>query len=562
MGKRLVMERLNNPVSIYALGGLGEVGKNMYCIEDDKSIFIIDCGVRFPSMDLPGIDYIIPDFTHLKNNRNKVKALIITHGHEDHIGAIPFLMQTINLPIVYAPRLAAALIKYKIEDHRIREELNILEYDENTVLHFGDYTISFFRVTHSIPDSFGVVVDTPQGRIVSTGDFKVDLTPIGPDIELVKMAEIGAEGIDLLLSDSTNAENEGFTPSEKNVYDSILSVFENAEGRLIVSTFSSNISRIQQICEAALKFKRKILIIGRSMEKAVQVSRAFGYIKIPDSEILQPQDIKLCKNNELLILCTGSQGEPMAQLARIANGDHKDVHIIPGDTVVFSSSAIPGNGILIDHVVNLLTRSGADVVTNSILSDIHSSGHPSKQELRLVLKLMNPHYFMPMHGEHRMLRIHSEIAQEIGIPEDHCFVLDNGNVLNLFKGKVTRGYDVESGAVYIDGKDINGLAPTVLEDRKILTEDGMMSIVVTIDPVTNTMLSEPLFYNKGIISQGSQTVARECKELIYNALKVKLQEKASFAELKVLIKNIASDYLYKKTNRHPMIIPVILTKNV
>ena len=555
------MEKLNNPISIYALGGLGEVGKNMYCIEDDKSIIIIDCGVRFPSMDLPGIDYIIPDFTHLKNNRNKVRALIITHGHEDHIGGIPFLMQAINLPVVYAPRLAAALIKRKLEDNRIKEELNIVEYTENSLIDIMDFKISFFRVTHSIPDSFGVVVDTTQGRIVSTGDFKVDLTPVGPDIELVKMAELGREGIDLLLSDSTNAENEGFTPSEKNVYDSITSTFENAEGRLIVSTFSSNISRIQQICEVALKFKRKIVIIGRSMENAVQISRAFGYIKVPDSEIIESQDIKQYKNNELLILCTGSQGEPMAQLARIANGEHKDVHIIPGDTVVFSSSAIPGNGILIDHVVNLLTRSGADVVTNSILSDIHSSGHPSKQELRLVLKLTKPRYFMPMHGEYRMLRIHSEIAQEVGINKENCFVLNNGDVLSLFKHKVTREYHVESGAIYIDGKDINGLSTSVLEDRKVLTEDGMMTIVLTIDSQTNKMLSEPIFYNKGTISQGSQTIAKECKDLISKAVALKLETKTNFAELKTLVKTIASDYLFSKTNRRPMIIPVVLTKN-
>lgn len=555
------MERLTNPISIYALGGLGEVGKNMYCIEDDKSIIIIDCGVRFPSVDLPGIDYIIPDFTHLKNNRNKVKALIVTHGHEDHIGGIPFLVQSINVPVIYAPRLAAALIKHKLEDNRIREEINIVEYSDNTLIDIADFKVSFFRVTHSIPDSFGVVVDTPQGRIVSTGDFKVDLTPIGPDIELVKMAKLGTEGIDLLLSDSTNAENEGFTPSEKNVYDSIVSVFENTEGRLIVSTFSSNISRIQQICEVALKFKRKIAIVGRSMETAVEISRAFGYIKVPDSEIIDAQDIKLYKNSELLILCTGSQGEPMAQLARIANGDHKDIHIIPGDKVVFSSSAIPGNGMMIEHVINLLARSGAEVVTNSILSDIHSSGHPSKQELRLVLKLMKPRYFMPMHGEHRMLRIHAEIAEEIGIPRNHSFVLDNGNCLSLFKHKVTREYDVESGATYIDGKDINGLAPAVLADRKILTEDGMMTIVITIDSNNNKMLSEPIFYNKGLISQGSQTAARECKDLVSKAVMQKLATKTNFSEIKNIVKTVAGDYIFKRTNRKPMIIPVILTQN-
>ena len=555
------MERLSNPISIYALGGLGEVGKNMYCIEDDKSIIIIDCGVRFPSVDLPGIDYIIPDFTHLKNNRNKVRALIITHGHEDHIGAVPFLTQTVNVPVIYAPRLAAALIKHKLEDNRIREELNIVEYTENTIIEIAGFKISFFRVTHSIPDSFGVVIDTPQGRIVSTGDFKVDLTPIGPDIELSKMAKLGNEGIDLLLSDSTNAENPGFTPSEKNVYDSIVSVFENADGRLIFSTFSSNISRIQQICEVALRFKRKITIIGRSMELAVQISRAFGYIKVPDSEIIDSQDIKLYKNSELLILCTGSQGEPMAQLARIANGEHKDVHIIPGDKVVFSSSAIPGNGMMIEHVVNLLTRSGAEVITNTVLGDIHSSGHPSQQELRLVLKLMKPRYFMPMHGEHRMLRIHAEIAEEIGIPRDHSFVLDNGNCLTLFKHKVTREYDVESGAIYIDGKDINGLAPTVLADRKILTDDGMMTIVITIDSNENKMLSEPVFYNKGLISQGSQTATKECKELVSKAVAAKLASKTNFSEIKNIVKTVAGDYMFKRTNRHPMIIPVILTQN-
>ncbi|MCR4879721.1 MAG: ribonuclease J [Bacilli bacterium] len=555
------MERLNNPISIYALGGLGEVGKNMYCIEDDKSIIIIDCGVRFPSIDLPGIDYIIPDFTHLKNNRNKVKALIITHGHEDHIGAIPFLVQVLNVPVIYAPRLAAALIKHKLEDNRIREEINIVEYTEKTKIEIMDFFVSFFRVTHSIPDSFGVVVDTPQGRVVSTGDFKVDLTPIGPDIELVKMARLGSEGIDLLLSDSTNAENEGFTPSEKNVYDSIVSVFENTEGRLIVSTFSSNISRIQQICEVALNFKRKICIIGRSMEKAVQISRSFGYIKVPDSEIIMAEDVKLYKNSELLILCTGSQGEPMAQLARIANGEHKDIHIIPGDTVVFSSSAIPGNGMMIEHVVNLLTRSGADVVTNSILGDIHSSGHPSKQELRLVLKLMKPKYFMPMHGEHRMLRIHGEIAEEVGVPHDHIFILDNGNVLNLFKHKVSRGYDVESGATYIDGKDVDGLAPTVLADRRILTQDGMMTVIVMIDSVSNTLMDEPIFYNKGIITKNSESAEKECKELITKAVKKKLLSKTNYADIKTIIKDVATDYIFKRTNRKPMIIPVILTKD-
>ena len=552
---------ISSPVSVYALGGLGEVGKNMYCVENDEQIIIIDAGVKFPGVEFPGIDYIIPDFTHLKNNRNKIRALIITHGHEDHIGGIPFLLQNVNIPVIYAPRLAAALIKNRLEEHRISERANIVEYNEDTVVRLGKFVVSFFRVTHSIPDSFGVVIDTPEGRIVSTGDFKVDLTPVGPDIALHRMADLGEEGIDLLLSDSTNAENEGHTPSEKNVYDSINEIFEEAAGRVIVSTFSSNISRIQQICESALLHNRKITIIGRSMEKAVTISRDFGYIKIPEASIIPTSDIKQYKNNEILIICTGSQGEPMAALSRIAGGEHKDVHIQPGDTVVFSSSAIPGNGIMIDHVVNLLTRAGADVVTNSILSDIHSSGHPAREELKLVLKLFNPRYFMPMHGEYRMLRLHAELAQSLGMPEDHTFVLNNGDTLTLSRNKVSRGYPVEHGNTYIDGKDINGLADAVMEDRRILTDDGMLVITLSIDSTKNVIVVEPNFWGMGIIQENEDETYADLKVILTKAIREKLQTRTIFSELKIIIKELASDYLYKKNRRKPMIIPVIMSKS-
>ena len=549
------------PVSIYALGGLGEVGKNMYCIENEETIIIIDCGVRFPGVEFPGIDYVVPDFTHLKNNRNKVKALFITHGHEDHIGGIPFLVKSLNIPMIYAPRLAAALIRNKFEEMRLTDHLPLMEYDEKTKVNVDRFSVSFFRVTHSIPDSFGVVVDTPEGRIVSTGDFKVDLTPIGPDINLTRMAELGREGVDLLLSDSTNAENEGYTPSEKNVLDSIDDVFSKASGRLIISTFSSNISRIQQICEVANKHARKIVIVGRSMEKAMEIARGYGYIKIPDDMIIQPEDIKNFKSNQIVVICTGSQGEPMAALSRIANGEHKDVHIAPGDTVVFSSSAIPGNGIMIDHVVNQLTRCGADVVTNSILNDIHSSGHPSKQELRLVLKIFKPHYFMPMHGEYRMLLIHSQIANEVGVPLDNSFVLDNGDVLELTKGKVKRAYQVEHGNTYIDGKDIKGLADGVMADRRILTSDGMVVVSITIDSHNNKLIDAPLMVMKGVVASHSKRNVDACSKLIEKAVTEKLLTKTSFAELKNIIKDVAGSFLYEKTRSRPMVIPVILTKN-
>ena len=552
---------ISKPVSIYALGGLGEVGKNMYCFENENQIVIIDCGVKFPGVELPGIDYIVPDFTHLKNNKNKIRALIITHGHEDHIGGIPFLIQHVNIPIIYAPRLACALIKNRLEEYHMLERVNLVEYGSDTKLKVGDFDVSFFRVTHSIPDSFGVVIDTSEGRIVSTGDFKVDLTPVGPDIELTKIAELGNEGVDLLLSDSTNAENEGYTPSEKNVFDSINEIFNEASGRIVVSTFSSNISRIQQICESAVAHGRRICIVGRSMEKAVEISRGFGYIKIPDNSIIDAADIRQFKNSEILILCTGSQGEPNAALSRIAGGDHKDIKIIPGDTVVFSSSAIPGNGIMIAHIVNLLTRCGADCITNSVLADIHSSGHPSRQELRLVLKLFKPKYFMPMHGEYRMLRLHAELAQDLGTPASNCFLLDNGDTIVLAKHKISRGYPVEHGVSYIDGKDINGLNDAVMEDRKTLTNDGMMIIAVSIDSTTNSLMAEPAIFNRGIIQINIEKTIEQCRTLVSSAIRTKLATKTNFAELKIVIKEIAGKFIYTKTHRHPMIIPVIMNKN-
>ena len=555
------MGNISNQFSIYALGGLGEVGKNMYCVENDSSIIIIDCGVKFPGIELPGVDYVIPDFTHLKNNRNKVRALFITHGHEDHIGAIPFLVRSINVPVIYAPKLAAALIKNRLEEFRINTTTTVVEYDDNTVVNLPDFKVSFFRVTHSIPDSFGVVVDTSEGRIVSTGDFKVDLTPVGPDINIHKIAQLGQEGVDLLLSDSTNAENEGYTPSEKNVLDSIEEIFINARGRIIVSTFSSNVSRIQQIIEVAVKHKRKVAIAGRSMEKVVQISRDFGYIKVPDASIIQAQDIKSFKNEELVILCTGSQGEATAAMSRIANGEHKDISIKPGDTVVFSSSAIPGNEIMISSLINLLTRQGANIVTNSILSDIHSSGHPSRQELRLMLKLFKPKYFMPMHGEYRMLRLHAELSEEMGVVEKgHSFVLDNGDSLTLSKHKVTRGYQVEHGVTYIDGFNIEGLNEAVLDDRKQMTEDGMISIILSIDTKSGSLLVDPIVYTKGIISRHSHKIIEECKVLVYNAIKDKLTKRTNYNELKAQVKEVADKYFFEVTKRHPMIIPVIMAR--
>lgn len=554
------MEIENSPISIYALGGLCEVGKNTYCIESENSIVIIDAGVLFPGSDFPGVNYVIPDYSRLKTSRQKVKALFITHGHEDHIGGIPFLIQNLHIPVIYAPKLAAAMIKHKLADMRIKEPVNIVEYDSNSVIHVAEFTFTFFYVTHSIPDAYGICVDTPQGRIVHTGDFKIDLTPVGHEIELSKIARIGSEGVDLLLSDSTNAEIEGYTPSETNILQSIREIFESASGRLILSTFSSNISRIQQIVQVAIEHNRYIAILGRSMENVVQLAREFGYIKIPNKMIIPIEEVKLHKLNEICVLCTGSQGEPMAALSRIANGEHKDLTILPGDTVVFSSSAIPGNATFIDRVVNMLTRKGAEVITNSILYSVHSSGHPSKQELRLMLKLMNPKYFMPIHGEYRMLKIHGQIAESLHIPHENIFILDNGDMISMFKHTVKRESSFPCEPIYIDGKDINGVSSSLLNDREILKNDGMISIIVGIDSKKNKILTNPVVITKGFTFDDKK-ISKEIQQLVENKLNIIINDTKSFSEIKLFIKNLVTNYVFKRSERKPMIIPVIMDKN-
>lgn len=550
-------------INIYALGGLQEVGKNTYCIENDDTLIIIDAGIMFPEQNILGVDYVIPDYTHLKNVRSKIKALFITHGHEDHIGAIPYLIQNVNIPIIYAPKLACALIKNKLEEHRVSNKVKVVEYNEDDIITVDDFTVQFFRVTHSIPDAYGICVDTPHGRIVTTGDYKIDLTPVGEDISLSKIAKLGDEGVDLLLSDSTNAEKEGYTLSEGNVINSIFEIFSKTTGRLIISTFSSNISRIQQIVEACIKYNRKILIIGRSMETTINISRQYGYIKIPDASLITADKLKEYKNNEIVILCTGSQGEPMAALSRIANGDHQLVKITPGDTVVFSSSPIPGNGDSVNAVVNQLVRSGADVINNSVFSNLHASGHPSKQELRIMLKLFKPKYFMPVHGEYRMLKLHSELAQTLGIPKENTFVLGNGDSLILRKHQITEGRRIQTDDIYIDGKDISGLSTAVIRDRNILANDGMVAVLLSIDSRTNSVLKVPEIVTKGFVymDDASVKMIEEAKLIAHKELKQIMMGKVTFGEIKNTMKASLGQFFYSKTHRNPMIVPIIMNKS-
>ena len=553
----------NNPVKIYALGGLGEVGKNTYCIESVNDLIILDAGVKFPEDDLVGVDYVIPNYQHLKDNQNKIRALFITHGHEDHIGGIPFLVKSVKIPVIYAPKLACALIKQKLEDQKIKEKVKLVEYDQNSVITAGCFKISFIRVTHSIPDSFGICVDTPEGRIVDTGDFKLDLTPVGPDFELHKMSRLGQEGVDLLLADSTNAEKEGWTPSEKNVLDSINEIFDKAPSRLIISTFSSNISRIQQIVDCTIKHNRKIVIVGRSMINTVDIALRFGYIKIPSAMIRDVDTMGDLKENETVILCTGSQGEPMAALSRIANGSFKGLRILPGDTVVFSSSPIPGNGASISKIVNQLTRQGANVITNSVFADLHSSGHPSRQELRMNLKLYNPKYFMPAHGEYHMLKLHGDIAKSLGIPSENIFIMGNGDTLLLKDHKIVDGDRVTAEDVFIDGYDVNGVSTAVIRDRKILQDDGMVSVMLVIDSKQSKLMCDPKVITVGFVSYGKYEdhLTRHASMYLQEALNELFHsKKVTFNDIKNTVRSVVSKYFFRKTQRNPMIIPLVMNK--
>ncbi len=552
---------LSSPVEIYALGGLGEVGKNLYCIENESTILIIDCGVMFPDASMPGVDYVIPDFTHLIENQKKIKGLVITHGHEDHIGGIPFLLREIDVPVIYAPKIACALIRHKIEDGKIRTKTRILEYKENDILKFGEFIVEFFHVTHSIPDSFGLYITTPQGTIVETGDFKIDLTPVDGDFNISKLTRFGDKGIDLLMADSTNAEKEGYTKSERTVIRGIQDVFSEASGRLLISTFSSNISRIQQIIETSMKFKRKIIVFGRSMESNIDAAREFGYIKVPDEYLASPEDLKTLPPDQVTILCTGTQGEPMAVLSRIARGDHRFIHVIPGDTIVFSSSVIPGNTASINKLINQLSRLGASVVTNSVLYNLHASGHASRQEMRLMQKLARPHYFMPIHGEYRMLKLHARIGVECGLAKDHTFVCENGDVLTLVNHKVTRATTtLPADSIYIDGKNPVGISNSVIKDRSTLINEGMVGVFLVINPKDNTLVSAPVVESKGFISANKKGLQKKASEIIGIEIMRMMNNgtKVTYSDIKNTVKSVTSHFLYRESHRNPMVIPVIL----
>lgn len=545
---------------VYALGGLGEVGKNMYCIEHEDEIIVVDIGVLFPEEGLLGVDYVIPDFSYLQKNQARIKAVIITHGHEDHIGAIPFFIQKVKINEIYAPKFAIALINKKLEERRLNKSIKLKEINHDSRIHTKHFDIGFFNTTHSIPDSLGVLINSPNGRIVHTGDFKFDLTPIGNNSDYQKMAYIGQIGVSLLLSDSTNSGVAGFSLSEKKVASVIKEQMRKTPGRLLVSTFASNVLRVNQILEAAVACGRKVAVFGRSMENVVEIARKQKVINIPESSFIGANELNTLPANKICIVCTGSQGEPMAALSRIANGTHRFIKIIPGDTVIFSSNPIPGNDMSVSAVVNQLTRVGANVVVNSPLTSLHTTGHATQEEQKLMLQLIKPVSFMPIHGEYKMLKQHIDTAVETGVKRENCFICANGDVVALRDGIAFHAKErIQTDDIYVDGNDISGLSTSVIKDRQLLADNGMVAVIVAINSKYNKILCKPSIVSRGFVFiKESQTLLKEAELIVYEALKEKMLQKTTFGELKNCIKSSLEPFLFQKTNRNPIVIPVIL----
>ena len=542
----------------FALGGLGEVGKNMYVIEHDDEIIVIDAGVMFPKDELLGIDYVLADYTYLINNKSKIKALFITHGHEDHIGGIPFLLNDVDVPVIYASNVAAALIKHKLEDRNIKYN-NIKLINEDVVANFKHFKVEFFRTTHSIPDSYGLAIHTPNGVIVTTGDFKFDLTPIGPMANLQKMAALGEKGVRLLLSDSTNALVPGFSLSESAVDEALGDLFARSTGRIILATFASNIYRVAHIIQTCKDNNRKIAVFGRSMVNSIEIAKSCGFIT-DDNIFVTSDDANRMNPSEVCILCTGSQGEPLAALSRIANGIDNNVKLLPDDTIIFSSSPIPGNALSINRVINKLYLKGAKVYTNSSEADIHTSGHGKQDELKLVIRLIKPEYFVPIHGEYRMLKKHAEIGALCSVDKKNTFVLKNGDRIALTKDKVYLKDSIPINDIYVDGKRIGNIGASIIKDRKIMSTDGVLIIILNIDSELRQLSLDPNVTTRGFVVVNENQnlindIQKKVKQIALNELN---KDSFNYVDLKNRIILEINSFIIELTGRRPIIMPMIL----
>ncbi len=555
------MKNNSNITSIFALGGLGEVGKNMYVVTHNEEIIIIDAGVMFPEDDLLGIDYVIQDITYLKQNEDKIQGLFITLGHEDHIGGISFLLNSVHIPKIYASKISADLINKKLIDRNMKYE-NIEIVTEETVVKTKYFTVEFVGTTHSIPESFALAIHTPNGVIFETGDFKFDLTPIGPMANIHKMAELGKKGVTLLLSDSTNALSEGFSKSESSVDEALNDIVSKHYGRVIIATFASNIYRIKHIVETCRKNNRKIIVFGRSMETSIELAMNNGLIE--DKTIfIDNNEAKNLKKNEICILCTGTQGEPLAALSRIANGIHKQITLMPDDLVVFSSSPIPGNAASINKVINKLYLKGVKVYTNKTFNDVHTSGHAKEEELKWMLRIIKPKYFMPMHGEYRMLKRHTEIAEACDIPKENTFICKNGDVINIKDGIVTRGDTVKSGDVYVDGSRIGDVGSQIIKDRKLMSSDGILVTILNINTLTRKLLIKPNVTTRGFImvNENPELISKiehKITEIVNTYLS---NSTYNYTDLKNQIILELYPFINDLTGRRPIILPVIMEVN-
>lgn len=549
----------SNKLKVIPLGGLGEIGKNITAIEYDNEIMVIDCGIAFPDEEMYGVDLIIPDITYLLNNSNKVKGIFLTHGHEDHIGALPYILKQLNVPI-YGTKLTLGIVKTKLEEHHMVNDCTLKSIDPGETVELEHFKVEFIRVTHSIADSCALAIFTPIGTIFHTGDFKIDYTPIdGRVIDLQKISNLGKEGVLLLLADSTNVERSGHTISEKTIGQTLKKILTNAKGRVIVATFASNIHRMQQIIDASILCGRRVAFSGRSMENISKVASELGYLHLAEENSVSVDKIKDYSNEQITIITTGSQGEPMAALARIAFSNHRKIAIEPNDTFIISASPIPGNDKLISRVINQLFRKGADVIYED-LAEVHVSGHAYQEELKLIHTLVKPKYFMPVHGEFRHLVHHADLAQKLGMERDNVFILETGDVLELTEEECKKDGRVKTGAVFVDGLGVGDVGSVVLRDRKHLANDGMLTIVVVIERESLSIVSGPDIITRGFVYvKQSEELIKILKAIATDEVEKCLAEGTiEWYVLKASIKKTMENYIFEKTKRRPTIIPIIM----